>query len=126
MFDNLKAMGAIASLMKNKEKIAEAMQRVQRNLEERRITVNSPDNSVQVVMTAKTKLEAITFSPEALTAAASDPFAKAKLERTIIGAMAAAQARAVEIVKQEVDREAKELGIPELADSAGLSKLLGG
>ncbi len=126
MFDNLKMMGAVASLMKNKDKIAAAMKRVQTNLEDRRITVNAPDSSVQVVMNAKSKIESITFAPESLAAAASDPIAKERLERTLIGAISAAQARVVEILKSEVDREAKDLGIPELADSGAISKLLGG
>jgi DNA-binding protein YbaB len=126
MFDNLKMMGAVASLMKNKEKIAIAMQRVQANLEERRITVNAPDGSVRVVMNAKSKIESITFAPEVLAAAASDAMAKERLERMIAGAISAAQARVVEILKAEIDREAKDLGVPELADSGALSKLLGG
>ncbi|MBX9737916.1 MAG: YbaB/EbfC family nucleoid-associated protein [Phycisphaerales bacterium] len=112
--------------MKNKEKIAIAMQRVQANLEERRITVNAPDGSVRVVMNAKSKIESITFAPEALAAAASDAMAKERLERMIAGAISAAQARVVEILKAEIDREAKDLGVPELADSGVISKLLGG
>ncbi|CAN5827694.1 hypothetical protein BH11PLA1_BH11PLA1_01050 [soil metagenome] len=126
MFDNLKMMGAAASLMKNKHKVAEAAQRVQKNLEERHITVNAPDGSVQIVMSGKSKVEAITLSAAAIAAAAADDFARAKLERTIIGAITAAQKRVIDVVKAEVEREAKDLGVPELADMAGLSKMLGG
>lgn len=125
MFDSLKSMGAIASLLKNKEKIAEAMARVHANLDQRTITVTAPDNSVQVIMTGKAKLQTLTLSDEILAKAAGDPEAKAKLQKTILGAITAAQNRVAEVVKVEVQREANELGIPELADPEALSKLMG-
>lgn len=118
-------MGAIASLLKNKERIAEAMARVHANLDQRTITVTAPDNSVQVIMTGKAKLQTLTLSDEILAKAAGDPDAKAKLQKTILGAITAAQNRVAEVVKVEVQREATDLGIPELADPEALTKLMG-
>lgn len=125
MFDSFKMMGTVASLMKNKHKIAEAVQRVQANLEDRKISVNAPDGSVQLTMNGKARIQSLIIAPAALVAASSDPAAKDKLEKTIAGAITAAQARAMDILKAEFEREATELGLPELASSGGLAQMLG-
>jgi DNA-binding protein YbaB len=126
MFDALKSMGAVASLLKNKDKIAAAVTQVREELERRQISVDSPDKSVSLLVTASGKVERVTLSPSALAQASGDDAARARLEQTIAGAMNAARARMVVIVQEEISRQAEALGLPELANSPELRKLMGG
>lgn len=126
MFDSLKAMGAMAALMKNKEAVVEAFQRVQRELAERTVTVEGArqaDGSAGIVVVASGKLEivSVTVAP-ALVAAAQDDAGRARLQTLVSGACNAALKRAKEVMMQEVSREAQALGLPEMP---GLDKLLG-
>lgn len=126
MFDTLKSMGAVASLLKNREKIVQAVQRVQENLERREVSVDAPDRSVALRTDARGKVLALTIAPEALLSASGNEESRLRLERTIAGAMNAARARCVQILQEEVSREAEALGIPELAASPEFRRMLGG
>jgi DNA-binding protein YbaB len=126
MFDSLKAMGAMAALVKNKEAVAEAFARVLRELESRTVTVEGarqPDGTPGIVVIASGKLEivSITLAP-ALLAASGDEPGRARLQQLISGATNAALKRAKELLMGEISREAKALGLPEMP---GLETLLG-
>lgn len=123
MFDSLKSVGAMASLMKNKEKIAEAFKRVQSELETRVITVNAPGGAVSVTMNGHFKINDIAIAPEQLAAAAADPQAAARLQQLMAGAVNAANKRVKELIAEAMSAEAKALGLP---DMPGLSSLMGG
>lgn len=123
MFGGLKNLGAMASLMGKKEQIAEAFKRVQAELEERRISVNAPDNSVQVVASGHMKVLGVTIAPDVLVKAASDAAAAEQLQRTLAGAYNAAAKRVKEVAAELIKREAEALGI---GDIPMLEKLLGG
>lgn len=126
MFDSLKSLGAIASLAKKKDAIAEAVQRVQSNLDQRTINVASPDKAVAIVTNAKLKVLSVTLDPAMLSRASTDAATREKLQGLIAGAMNAAQARAADILKDEILREANDLGIGDLvAQSPELQKLMG-
>jgi DNA-binding protein YbaB len=125
MFDALKSMGAVASLLKNRERIVQAVQRVQENLERREVSVEAPDRTVSLRTDARGRVLALTIAPEALRAASGGEEARRRLERTIAGAMNAARTRCVQILQEEVSREAEALGIPELASSPEFRRLLG-
>jgi DNA-binding protein YbaB len=126
MFDSLKSLGAIASLAKKKDAIAEAVQRVQNNLDQRTINVASPDKAVAIVTNAKLKVLSVTLDPAMLTRAGTDAATREKLQGLIAGAMNAAQARAADILKDEILREANDLGIGDLvSQSPELQKLMG-
>ncbi|MBA4028271.1 MAG: hypothetical protein C0475_03925 [Planctomyces sp.] len=117
MFGSLKNIGALTSLLGKREQIAKSVEKVLATLDQRRITVNAPDGSVTVVANGKSQVVSVSLAPAALAAAGSDEQARAALERTIAGAMAAAQVRAMEIARQEAQKEADALGVPELLSS---------
>lgn len=126
MFDSLKAMGAMASLVKNKEAVAEAFVRVRDELGNRKITVEGAKQSdgtpgITVIASGKMEIVSISVAP-ALLASAQDAAGKAKLEGLIAGAVNVALKRAKEVIAQEVSVEAKKLGLPEMP---GLDKLMG-
>lgn len=126
MFDALKSLGAVTSLLKNKDKIAEAVARVHENLERHVVTVEAPDKSVRVECNAKGKPLSLTVAPELLAQAGRDEAAQTLLQRTIVGAIQAAQQRGQALMQAEIEREANALGVPELAKSPELRRMLGG
>lgn len=126
MFDSLKAMGALAQIMKNKEAIAASMAKVQAELAERLITVEGakqPDGTPGITAIANGKLQmvSITISPALLATAVDEP-SRAKLGALVTGATNAALKRAKEVAAEEIAKEAKALGLP---DMPGLEKMLG-
>lgn len=126
MFDSLKAMGALAQIMKNKEAIAASMAKVQAELAERLITVEGakqPDGTPGITAIANGKLQmvSITINPALLATAVDEP-SRAKLGALVTGATNAALKRAKEVAAEEIAKEAKALGLP---DMPGLEKMLG-
>lgn len=123
MFDSFKAMGQVASLLKNKEQIKEGLARASQRLESRRISAEAPGGAVKVVVDGKMRVHEVRIDQAALAAAAADPAAKERLERLLAGAMGAATRRAQDAVSEELNVEARALGLPEMP---GLGALMGG
>ncbi len=126
MFDSLKAMGALTQIMKNKEAIAASFAKVQAELAERLITVEGARQAdglpgVTIVVTGKLTIVSTSISP-ALLATATDEPSRAKLGAIVAAATNAALNRAKEIAAEEIAKEAKALGLP---DMPGLEKMLG-
>lgn len=129
MFDSLKAMGAIGTLMKNKDAIQQGMKDVQQRLGDRRITVEGAKDAatgaagISVVISGKMQVMEVRLSDALAATAARDAEGKAQVERLIVGAVNAALLRCKEVAAQEIGAEAQKLG---LGDMPGLEKLLGG
>ena len=126
MFDSLKAMGALTQLMKNKEAIAASFAKVQAELGERLITVEGAKQAdglpgVTVVVTGKLQVVSTSISPALLATAVDEP-SRARLGAIVSAATNAALKRAKEVAAEEIAKEAKALGLP---DMPGLEKMLG-
>jgi DNA-binding protein YbaB len=126
MFDSLKAMGALTQLMKNKDAIAASFAKVQAELAERLVTVEGAKQAdglpgVTVVVTCKLTVVSTSISPALLATAIDEP-SRAKLGAIVSAATNAALKRAKEIAAEEIAKEAKALGLPEMP---GLEKMLG-
>lgn len=126
MFDSLKAMGALTQIMKNKDAIAASFAKVQAELAERQITVDGARQAdglpgVTVVVTCKLAVLTTSISPALLATAIDEP-SRAKLGAIVTAATNAALKRAKEIAAEEIAKEAKTLGLP---DMPGLEKMLG-
>jgi DNA-binding protein YbaB len=124
VFDQLKMMGAVANLMKNKEAIAEAAARVQENLEKRVVTVEAPDKSISVQVNGKLAVLEIRLADRVVKDAASNAETQAKMEKLIVGAVNAAMARAKEIIQEEISTETQKLGLGDLGGLSSLGNLL--
>ncbi|MFT3687099.1 MAG: YbaB/EbfC family nucleoid-associated protein [Phycisphaerales bacterium] len=127
MFDSLKAMSALAGIMKNKEAIAQSMAKVQAELAERLITVEGARQAdglpgITAVANGQLQMVSITISPTLLATAIDEP-SRARLGALVTGAVNAALKRAKEVAAEEISKEAKALGLP---DMPGLEKMLGG
>ncbi len=120
MLDKFKAMGAMAALMKDKERLREASQRVQRRAEEARVEGQAGAGAVRAVCNAKLRVLEIEVSPALLSAGADDD-ARHMAQDLIAQATNDAMERAQRVMQEIIREEATELGLEDLAgDLSGL------
>ena len=126
MFDQLKAVSAMAGLMKNKQAIADAARNVQASLEKREITVDAPDKSISVKVSGKLLVTSISLHPKVVADAAGSEAQRIQMEQLIARAVNAALARAKDAIAEEIGAEAKRLGLGDLGGDigGGLGQLL--
>ncbi|MFG0276035.1 MAG: YbaB/EbfC family nucleoid-associated protein [Phycisphaerales bacterium] len=122
MFDQMKSLGALAGLMKNKERIREVGERVKRNLEEARLCGQAGGGAVRVIVSGRMRVHEVIVDPAAAGALA-DPASRDQVQELIAEAMNDAVQRAERMVKEEAQKAADELG---LGDSPELARLFGG
>jgi DNA-binding protein YbaB len=121
-------MGAVAGLMKNKEAVAQAVGRVRGELATRTVTVEGARGAdgvagICVVASGELEIVSVRVAPGLLAEAAGDEGARARLEGLLARACNAALARAKGVIAEEVSKESRALGLPEIP---GLDGLLGG
>lgn len=122
MFDNLKAMGAVAGLLKNQDKLKSAMERVRRTLADTRLTGESGGGAVRAIVTGDLRVLSIEVGPALATGLAADSsrrMAETLITEAVNDGLRKAQAEAGRVMSAE----AKELGLPDLP--GGLSGFLG-
>ncbi|MBX3368100.1 MAG: YbaB/EbfC family nucleoid-associated protein [Phycisphaeraceae bacterium] len=124
MFDNLKALGALSALMKNKDKLAESAQRVRLELEHTRVAGEAGGGLVRAVASGDLRLVSIDIAPTlgaGIAASENDrTMAHSLIAEAVNDALTKARAKAQEVVKREADA----LGLPDLSGELGAS--LGG
>lgn len=124
MFDNLKALGALSALMKNKDALAESARRVRLELEQTRVAGEAGGGLVRAVASGDLRLITIEIAPAlgaGISASESDrAIAHSLIVDAVNEAMAKARSKAQEVVKREADA----LGLPDLSGELGSS--LGG
>lgn len=119
MFEQMKAMGAIAGLLKNKDKLAEAAARVKRTLDDRPAMGEAGGGAVRVTVGSELKVTRVEIAPAVVAGMTSGAAALQQVEELIADATNDALKRAQERVKEAIDREAKDLGIEGLGDQIG-------
>ncbi|MBN8645468.1 MAG: YbaB/EbfC family nucleoid-associated protein [Planctomycetes bacterium] len=122
MFDQLKTMGALAGLLKNKDKIQEAIHRFQESLEGMSATGSAGSGAVKVTVTGKMKITRIQIDPTLAAAMGKDAASRSAGESLITEAANDAMQTVQGMVRSEANRQAQALGLPELP---GLENLLG-
>lgn len=111
MFDNLKAMGAVAGLLKNQEKLKESADRVRTRLAQARIEGQGGGGAVRATVDGQLKVVSVVLSP-ALAAGLSDHASRERAGALVAEAVNDATTRARVLIAHEVSREADELGLP--------------
>ncbi|MDQ7013902.1 MAG: YbaB/EbfC family nucleoid-associated protein [Planctomycetota bacterium] len=119
MFDQMKQMGAIASLLKNKDKLAEAAARVKRALEDRPVTAESGGGAVRVTIGSEMKVLRIEIAPAVAAGIGAGDDARQQIETLIADATNDAMQLAQQRLKEAIDREATELGFEGFGDQIG-------
>ena len=118
MFESLKTAGAFANLMRNREGVQKAIQRVKDNLESKRIMGDGGGGAVKVTVNGRMRVIEVKVDPAMFKT--GDAASVAMANQIIADAMNTAITRAQEIAAKEIAREAEAMGLP----TGGLEKLL--
>ncbi|MEM7755829.1 MAG: YbaB/EbfC family nucleoid-associated protein [Planctomycetota bacterium] len=123
---DMKTMGKIASLLKNKSKLEAAAQDIKVQLESLRIEGQAGNGAVRAVATGAMKIESVRIDP-ALAAGLATPSGTddhAMAESLVTHAVNDALNNAQQAARHIVQRHADELGLGDLGDMGALKNLL--
>ena len=115
MLDKFKAMQTLGSLMKNKEQLAEAGERIKSKMDAMRIEGQAGGGACRAVVNGKMKLIDLTLDPALLAGMAVDEKTRDLATALIKDAINDATENAQQQVQQLIAREADELGLGDLA-----------
>lgn len=107
MFDALKNLGNLGDIMKSAQQMQAQMQQLQQELVKRTVTADAGGGMVQATVNGRMELVKLQIDKTRI-----DPTDTDMLEDVIVAAVNAAQARAADVVKQEMQKKASELGLP--------------
>lgn len=119
MFDKLKAVQAIGSLMKNKEQLAEAGERVKTQMETLRVEGEAGGGACRAVVNGKMKLIDLALEPALLAGMAVDEKTRDLATALIKDAINDATKKAQDRVQEIIAREAEAMGLGDLAPQLG-------
>jgi len=120
MFDQLKAMGAVAGLLKDKERLRAMTEQFKDKMERTRVTGAAGGGAVRVTISGKLRVTDVEVMP-ALLGGAEDS-GRVQLQNLILEATNDALERVQALIQEEATRRMQELGLP---DMPGLGNLLG-
>jgi len=115
MLDKLKAMQALGSLMKNKEQLAEAGERIKSKMDAMRIEGQAGGGACRAIVNGKMKLIDLSLDPALLSGMAVDEKTRDLATTLIKDAINDATENAQKQVQQLIAREADELGLGDMA-----------
>jgi DNA-binding YbaB/EbfC family protein len=125
MFDNLKALGALAGLMQNKDKVRAAAERFKDKLERINVTGTAGGGAVRVSVTGKLRVTDVSLDPALIAGLQAGEGGRAMAQSLIQDAMNDAMSRAQGLVHEEADKQARELGLPGLPGMDSITSMLG-
>ncbi|MEQ8850830.1 MAG: YbaB/EbfC family nucleoid-associated protein [Phycisphaerales bacterium] len=112
MFDNLKSMGAMAGLLKNKEKLREVAERFQEKLERMSVTGQAGGGAVRVTVSGKMRVTDVFLDPALIAGLQVGDGGRDMAQSLIADATNDALLRVQAMIRDEAEREAQELGLP--------------
>ncbi|MFK7759212.1 MAG: YbaB/EbfC family nucleoid-associated protein [Phycisphaerales bacterium] len=115
MLDKFKAMQALGSLMKNKEQLAEAGERIKAKMDDMRVDGQAGGGACRAIVNGKMKLIDLTLDPSLLAGMAVDEKTRELATALIKDAINDATENAQRQVQALIAREADELGLGDLA-----------
>lgn len=121
MFDQLKAMGAVAGLLKDKERLRQMTEQFKDKMERTRVTGAAGGGAVRVTISGKLRVTDVEISPALGSSMGSGDAGRLPLQELILEATNDALERVQLLIQEEAARRAKELGLP---DMPGLGNLL--
>lgn len=122
MLDQLKAMGAVANLLKNQDKLKASIEQVKQDMAKTEVTAKSSNGAVTARVNGQMKVLSVEISPAMATSMASDPKARDAAPKLIAEAVNNAMTQAQEKLQAAIQKRTRELGLPDLP---GLGNLLG-
>lgn len=115
MLDKLKAMQTLGSLMKNKEQLAEAGERIKSKMDAMRVDGQAGGGACRAVVNGKMKLIDLTLDPALLSGMAVDEKTRDLATTLIKDAINDATENAQKQVQQIIAKEADDLGLGDMA-----------
>jgi len=124
VFDKLKAMGAMASLMKNQDKLKDAGERIRLRAESIRVTGEAGGGAARAVVSGSMRVVSIELAPGLINGMALDEKTRSLAGTLITDAVNDGLRQAQTKLKAALDDEAKGLGLegglPDLPGLAGV------
>ncbi len=117
--DKLKAMQTLGAIMKNKEQLAEAGERIKTRVEAMRVEGSAGGGACRAVVNGKMKLLDLTLDPALLAGMAVDEKTRALATSLVKDAINDATERAQRQVQELIQREADALGLGDLGGQLG-------
>ncbi len=124
MFDKLKTMGALAGLMKNREGLKQAGDRVKTKMESTRCTGQAGGGAARAVVTGKMQVLEVELSPALVNGMAADDKTRALAGNLIAEAVNDALRQAQQRLHEAVKAEAQALGLGDIGDLEGLADMM--
>lgn len=122
MLDQLKAMGAVASLLKNREKLQASIQQVKEEMGKTEVIGKSSNGAVVAKVSGQLRVISVEISAPLVNGMAAEPRTREAAAKLIAEAVNDAMTQAQEKLHAAVQKRTQELGIPDLP---GLGNLLG-
>jgi len=107
MFDALKNLGNLGDLMKSARALQDKVKAVQDELDRKTVTADAGGGMVLATVNGKLELTRLQIDKTKI-----DPADTEMLEDVIVAAVHAAQTKAAEMARDEMQKAAGELGIP--------------
>jgi nucleoid-associated protein EbfC len=107
MFDALKNLGNLPGLMQKAREMQEKMKAMQEELAKRQVSADAGGGMVSATVNGRMELVKVRIDKSKI-----DPNDTEMLEDLITAAVAAAQNKAGEMVKQEMSKMSSDLGLP--------------
>ena len=107
MFDSLKNIGQLTQLMGKAQKLQEEMKKMQEDLSNRRISAEAGDGRVTATVNGRMELLDLRIDRERMDISNVD-----LLQDLTVEAVRAAQMKAADVVRLEMQRVSTEVGIP--------------
>jgi DNA-binding YbaB/EbfC family protein len=107
MFDSLKNLGNLGSLMTKAREMQERMKTLQDELARKTVTAEAAGGMVEATVNGRLELVKLRIDKGKI-----DPTDTDLLEDVIVAAVSAAQAKAAEMSKAEMSKMAGEMGLP--------------
>lgn len=117
----MKAMGAVAGLLKDKERLRQMTEQFKDKMERTRVTGAAGGGAVRVTISGKLRVTDVEISPVLGSSMGSGEAERVQLQELILEATNDALERVQLLIQEEAARRAKELGLP---DMPGLGNLL--
>lgn len=127
MFDQLKSMGAVANLLKNREGLKNAGERVKNKMERSQFTGQGGGGACRVVTNGHMRVLSVELSPALVSGMAADDKTRQLAGTLIADAVNDAIKQAQDALQVEIGAEAKAMGLGDLAggEMGGIGSLLG-
>jgi DNA-binding protein YbaB len=123
MFDQMKAMGAVAGLLRNKEKMREIGDRVREGMDRLSVTGSSGGGAVRVTVSGRMRVTGVALDPAVIAGLGTGDGGRAMVESLVKDATNEALERAQAVMQEEIRRIAREFDLP---DIPGMDRMLGG